>query len=66
MQKWVVYLSYGVYVDAPRELDPDNEVLDYATLQALAVQKMFEHGFPTVTAECTMEYENVTEEFNNE
>lgn len=65
MQKWVVYLSYGLYVDTDKDLDPDNEVNDYATLQALAVAKMWDHGFTTVATECDIEYENVTEEFAN-
>lgn len=66
MQKWVVYLSYGVYVDTDQDLDPDNDVKDYATLQALAVAKMWDHGFTTVATESSIEYENVTEEFASE
>lgn len=64
-QKWMVWLSYGVYVDTDQDLNPDDEVNDYAVLKALAVKKMLDHGLNVLVTDCDMEYEDMTEEFAN-
>lgn len=63
-QKWVVYVSYGVYVDTDVELDPTNNDNDYVALRALAVEKMWSAGSSEVSSQCEIEFENVTEEFD--
>lgn len=62
--KWVVYVTHGVYVDVDRALDPDNSQEDYEELRTRAVLKMWQQGYGVVSTESELEYENVTEEFN--
>jgi hypothetical protein len=62
--KWVVYITHGVYVDADTSLDPDNNDEDYTKLRSYAVLKMWTQGYDVVKNEAEIEYENVTEEFN--
>lgn len=63
--KWVVYVTHGVYVDVDRALDPDNSEEDYNELRTRAVLKMWTQGYGTVSTEAEIECENVTEEFND-
>lgn len=62
--KWVVYITHGVYVDMEKVLDPDNSDEDYAELRTRAVLKMWTQGYDVIKNEAEIEYENVTEEFN--
>jgi tRNA splicing ligase len=55
MEKYVVYITYGVYVDT----DTTNE----EEIIAMGVSKMFNHGEVAVTQSCHVEIENVTKEF---
>lgn len=61
-KKFVVWVSYGVYVDAPDGLDWDSEE-GYTYLRKNAVSKMFEVGVDEVTSSANIEAEDVTEEF---
>jgi hypothetical protein len=61
--KWVVYVTYGVYVDVDKVLDPENSQADEEELVTRAVLKMWQHGYTTVKNDCSVEYENVTQEF---
>lgn len=63
MDKWVVYVTYGVLVDTPLALDPENSDKDYDELRTRAVLKMWTHGYEEVKSSCEIEYENVTHEF---
>lgn len=66
-KKFVVFVSYGVYVDAPDDLN-DSTQEGYTYLRQRAVAKLFEHGEAEVMNACDLEYEDVTaefEEFNN-
>lgn len=56
MKKHVVYVTYGVYVDA-------EEAASEETIIEMAVQKMFAHGEREVASACSAEVEDVTEEF---
>jgi tRNA splicing ligase len=55
MEKYVVYITYGVYVDT----DTTNE----QEIIAMGVSKMFSHGEVAVTQSCDVEIECVTKEF---
>ena len=62
-EKWVVFVSHGVYVDVDKTLDPENSQEDYNELRTRAVLKMWEQGYLSVANESEIEFENVTEEF---
>lgn len=61
-KKFVAYISYGVYVDTIDELDWDSDE-GYALLKQEAVAKMWEHGQAEVSSNAEIEFEDVTEEF---
>lgn len=61
--KWVVYVTYGVLVDAPTALEPDDNDKDYNELRTRAVLKMWTHGYNEVKDTCEIDFENVTAEF---
>jgi hypothetical protein len=61
-KKFVVFVTYGVYVDAPDGLDWDSEE-GYTYLRENAVNKLFEAGIHEVTSDSNIEAEDVTEEF---
>ena len=54
MNKYVVYITYGVYV----ETDPTNEDM----ITSMAVSKMFSHGEVEVSQSCDVEITDVTDE----
>ena len=56
-KKYVVYVTYGVYVDT--DTDDYNE----EAIIAEAVVKMFSHGQQEVIGSCDAEIEDVTDEF---
>ena len=62
MKKFVVYLSYGVYVDSPTGYDPDTDE-GFDQLKHDAVAKMFSHGQLEVATNAEIEFEDVSEEF---
>lgn len=64
--KWVVYVTYGVLVDSPTALDPDNSQEDYDQLRTRAVLKMWTHGYDEVKTNCEIDFENVTQEFTDD
>jgi hypothetical protein len=64
--KWVVYITHGVYVDMDRVLDPESSEEDYNELRTRAVLKMWTQGYDTVKTESEIEFENVTKEFTDE
>jgi len=64
--KWVVYITHGVYVDMDRVLDPESSEEDYNELRTRAVLKMWTQGYETVKTESEIEFENVAEEFTDE
>lgn len=64
--KWIVYVTHGVYVDMDRVLDPESSEEDYNELRTRAVLKMWTQGYDTVKTESEIEFENVTEEFTDE
>lgn len=61
-KKFVAFISYGVYVDAPDDLDWESEE-GYTYLRQSAVAKLFEHGEAEVLNACDLEIEDVTAEF---
>lgn len=61
--KWVVYVTHGVYVDVDKALDPESSEEDYNELRTRAVLKMWTQGYDTVKTESEIEFENVSEEF---
>ena len=63
--KWIVHISYSVAVDALRALDPDEIEEDYNELRTRAVLKMWTDGYGQVKDASEIEYENITEEFND-
>ena len=62
MSKYVVYITYGVYVDTVNELDLGLDE-GYDSLKREAVAKMWTHGQLEVGTNAEIEYEDVTEEF---
>jgi hypothetical protein len=62
-QKWVVFVTQGVYVDVDESLDPENSDEDYNQLRTLAVHKMWTQGYESVRTEAEIEFEDVTKEF---
>jgi len=62
-QKWVVFVTQGVYVDAEEALDPENNEEDYYELRTRAVHKMWTQGYESVRTEAEIEFEDVTKEF---
>ena len=62
--KYVVYITYGVYVDVDNTFDLASDE-DNFKITAKAVEKLFEHGIAEVISACDAEIEDVTEEFNN-
>lgn len=64
--KWVVYITHGVYVDVNKVLDPDSSIEDYEELKTRAVLKMWTQGYDTVKNEADAEFVNVTEEFKED
>lgn len=63
-KKFVVYISYGVYVDYPDGIEIDeNDDEDYDQLKRDAVAKMWSHGQNEVGLNCEIDLEDVTEEF---
>lgn len=61
-KKLVVYITYGVYVDQPDSFDVERDE-EYDQLKRDAVTKMFSHGVLEVGTNAEIEYEDVTEEF---
>lgn len=61
-KKFVVYITYGVYVDTPESVDLEND-FDYLHIQELAVAKMFAHGVDEVSTAAEVEIEEVSNEF---
>jgi hypothetical protein len=62
MSKYVVYITYGVYVDTVNELDLSSDE-GYDSLKREAVSKMWTHGQLEVGTNAEIDYEDVTEEF---
>ena len=62
MSKYVVYITYGVYVDTVNELDLDSDE-GYDSLKREAVSKMWTHGQLEVGTNAEIDYEDVTKEF---
>lgn len=62
-KKYVVYVTYGVYVDYPTDFDPNQSDENFDQLKRDAVAKMFSHGQVEVGANAEIEFEDVTEEF---
>lgn len=66
-KKYVVYVTHGVYVDIHNDdFDPDNNAEDHEKLQTAAVLKMWTIGYNEVKTECNIEWEDVTEEFEED
>ena len=62
-KKFVVFITYGVYVDTPDFIDPDTDE-GYRFIADNATHKMFfEDGWREVATESTLEIEDVTGEF---
>lgn len=62
-QKYVVFISHGVYVDVDEDIDPDNNEGHYEELRTRAVMKLWQQGYDSCRTECEIEYEDVSEEF---
>jgi hypothetical protein len=62
-EKWLVYVTHGVYVDTDTPLEPEARESDHVKLRSLAVRKIWEQGIFVLNSEADIEYENVTEEF---
>lgn len=56
--KYLVFVTYGVYVGA--------DEYDDADIVIKAVNKMFDHGPDAVAGSCDAEIEDITEEFEDE
>ena len=61
--KWLVYITHGVYVDTDTPLEPEENENDYVELRSRAVAKMWDAGYFSVSREAEIDYEDVTEEF---
>jgi hypothetical protein len=61
-KKFVVYITYGVYVDQPDSFDVERDE-EFDQLKRDAVSKMFSHGVLEVGTNSEIEYEDVTKEF---
>ena len=59
-KKYVVWVSYGVYVDTDLDAETDD---GYALIKRQAVDKMFSHGHNEVIANAEIEVEDVSAEF---
>jgi hypothetical protein len=62
MSKYVVYITYGVYVDTVEELDLESNS-GFDQLKREAVATMWTHGQLEVGTNAEIEYEDVTKEF---
>ena len=63
-KKWAVWITYGVYVDTDKDLNPEIPD-DHDELVSRAVEALWSRDIQTVISECSVEYEDITEEFEN-
>lgn len=64
-KKFLVFITHGVYVDTPDDIDPDTEQ-GWTTIVRGSIEALIDRTVAEMIGESDFEIEEVTEEFENE